>query len=119
MKLIGLGFFIALILMGNFGVAAERSTLKQTSAVVWLSPRDLENAQLVVNASSRARYALKVDNPEVVEAWVKNQPAGLVRVVVEFLEATSKVRVLSIQPARTRRVPTYDGELVAVGRGNG
>ncbi len=99
--------------------AAESVPTKQTSAVVWLAPRDLENTQLVVNAASRGRYTLKVKNPEVVEAWIKNQSRpGLVRVEVEF-QARGAVRVLSIQPARTRRVPTYDSELVAVGRGNG
>lgn len=114
--------FISVLILSVSGLstwAAEPSSLKQTSAVVWLAPQDLENTQLIVNAASRGRYTLKVENPEVVEAWIKNQSRpGLVRVEVELL-ARGAVKVISIQPARTRRVPTYDSELVAVGRGNG
>ena len=120
MKIAKLVIVGALSSFSLLGWATPEKPVKQASIVAWLAPRDLENMRLVVNASSRERYTLKIDNPEVVEAWLKNQrDTGLVRVEVELQASRDSVRVLTIQPARTRRVPTYNSELVALSRGNG
>lgn len=119
MKAIRILALMAALLTAFSSYAEIRAKAGRYTVVGLLSMRKGEMVRLFVNPTAYGRYVLNVKNPSAIAQLMKRKEfSGPVRVEMDVLK-TAGVRVLKITPARIRRLPVYDGNLVAVAGGNG